>query len=111
MTYQALFRANQRFQLTVMWALMAAFFVALAMMFVHPTVTLLLFWLAMMGLGLFALSEKLIGSAIQSSAKRALSRDVCPCCGAGTHRDPGEVEHWSCDRCGAAFLSSGRRDD
>ncbi len=111
MTYQALFKANERFQLTVMWLLVAAFFVALAMMFVHPTVTLLLFWLALISLGLFSISEKFIGSALRHSAKRALAEYVCPCCGAGIHRDPSEVEHWCCDRCSAAFMSSGRQDD
>ncbi len=111
MTYQALFKANERFQLMVMWVLVAAFFVAMAMMFVHPTVTLLLFWLGLVSLGLFSIIEKFIGSALRHSAKRALIEFICPCCGAGVHRDPSDLEHWCCDRCDAAFMNSGRRDD
>ncbi len=110
-TYQALLKANERYQLIVMGVFVAAFFVALAMMLVHPTVALLLFWLGLISLGLFSISEKLIGWVLRDSAKRALARYVCPCCGAGVHRDPSEVEHWCCDRCGAAFMSTGRRDD
>lgn len=110
-TYQALHKANERYQLTVACVLLAALLVAMAMLVVHPTVTLLLFWLGLIGLGLFSISEKLIGCVLRNSAKRALARYVCPCGGAGVHRDPSEVEHWCCDRCGAAFMSSGRRDD
>ncbi len=110
MTYQSLSKVNERYQLTVMWGLMAAFFVAMVMMFVHPTVTLALFWLGLISLGVFAISEHFITSALQRSAKRTLARHACPCCGAGVHRTLIDPDEWSCDRCGAAFADSGRRD-
>ena len=110
MTYQSLSKINERYQLTVMWGLMAAFLVAMVMMFVHPTVTLALFWLGLTTLGVFSISEHFITSALQRSAKRTLARHACPSCGSRVHRTASDQDEWSCDQCGAAFEDSGRRD-
>lgn len=110
MSYPSLAKANEHYQLAIMWVLMAAFVVAMGMMFVHPTATIALFWLGLVILGLFAISERFITAALHSSARQSLARNACPCCGAGVHRDPSDPDDWCCDRCGAAFRDSGRRD-
>ena len=107
MTYQSLIRTNERYQVTVLFVYLGMLLVAMAMMFVHPTVTLLLFWIGLISLAAFALSEKFIGSVLRKSARHDLARFVCPRCGAAVHHDPQQVEDWCCDRCDAAFECSG----
>ena len=107
MTFRSLSRANEHYQVTVLCVFIGMLLVAMVMMFVHPTVTLLLFWLGLISLGAFAMSEKFIGTVMRRSARSELERLVCPRCRATVHRDPLEVQDWCCDECGATFKCSG----
>jgi hypothetical protein len=107
MSYQSLVRINERYQIAVLFVYLAMLLVAMAMMFVHPTITLLLFWIGLISLAAFALSEKFIGAVLRSSARHDLARFVCPRCGAAVHSDPQQARDWRCDRCDAAFECSG----
>jgi hypothetical protein len=107
MSFRSLSRANESYQLTVFCVFIGMLLVAMAMMLVHPTVTLVLFWLGLISLGAFAMSEKFIGTRMRRSARSELERSVCPRCRATVHREPLEAQDWCCDECGAIFKSSG----
>ena len=106
MSYRSIHKANEAYQLTVMWLLIGAFVVAMALMFIHPTGALLLFF---MGLGVVlvaGLIEKLFVRAERSAARDALKGHACPSGGAGIDWEPGAAE-WHCEMCGSNFLDSG----
>ena len=92
-SFRSLSRTNEHYQVAVLCVFIGMLLVAMAMMFVHPTVTLLLFWLGLISLGAFAMSEKFIGAVLPRSARSELERFVCHRCGATVHRDPLEVQH------------------
>lgn len=107
MTYRTLHRSHERYLLVMFAVLLGAFIIAWAMMFVHPSVTLGVFWLALMFLGMSALVLGSMGRAERRTAKLALTRHACPWCGAEIGGDPGADSPWHCGGCGADFLDNG----
>jgi ribosomal protein S27AE len=107
MTYGSISKANVRYQLTVFFVLLGAFLTTLVLINIHPTVAIIVFWLGMLVLGLFAISEMVIRMAQRAVARRELQARHCPRCGTNVHRDEQEREGWHCDECGSTFLDSG----
>jgi hypothetical protein len=65
MSFRSLLRIHEHYQVAVFFLFLCMFLVAMAMMSGNPTVTLLLFWLGLIGLGAFVLSEKIIGAVLR----------------------------------------------
>ncbi len=107
MSYRSLEKVHERYQLTVMWLLIGAFVAAWAMMFVHPSVTLLLFWSGLIVVGVFAIIQARLVKAERHAAKTALKSHTCPRCDAHVHLDLEKAGAWHCDECGATFLATG----
>lgn len=97
--YRVIHRANDRYKLTVMSVLIAAFLVAMPLMFVHPTVVILLVWLGLVVLALALPIEWLLQRAERAAAHKALQRHECPECGSTLGDAPDESD-WICESCG-----------
>lgn len=98
-TYHVIHRANDRYKLTVMSVLVAAFLVALPLMFVHPTAVILLVWFGLVVMAVAWPIEWLIGRAESSAARRSMQRHECPDCGARLEDAPDGAD-WICESCG-----------
>ena len=107
MSYRSLHITKERWKLAMLGVLIGALFVAMALMWVHPAVSLLVFWAGLIILAVGTLVGKLIGSAERAAARNALLRHLCPRCGAEIVSDPKAEGTWHCYTCGAAFLSAG----
>ncbi|MHC4413733.1 MAG: transposase family protein [Planctomycetota bacterium] len=107
MSYDSLHKANERYQLAVMWLLIGAFLVAMALMFVHPTGAILVFWVGLVILGVAVVIEKLVVRAERAAARNALKSHTCPHCGAEVEQDPQPGGEWHCRACSATFLDTG----
>lgn len=107
MSYRSLERTLERYQLTAMWLLIGAFVVTWAMMFVHPSAAIALFWIALIAVGLFAIVRARLLRAERRAAKTAMKSHLCPRCEAHIDPEPGEGGTWHCTECGATFLESG----
>jgi hypothetical protein len=107
MDYRELHKANERYKLTVMWVLIAAFFVALILMFFHPSAAIAVFWFGLLVVVIATIIEKRIQKAERNAAQVAIQHQKCPSCGAAIHREPGAEGPWRCDACEAEFLDSG----
>jgi hypothetical protein len=105
MSYRSLHKSIESFELSVLWALVGAFLLALAMMFIHPSVSLLIFWLGLVGVGLAALTVRWATKAARRQARESLHRHECPECGAWIER--GGRGAWSCHACGCGFSDQG----
>ncbi len=107
MTYHSIHKAKGSYELTVLWLLIAAFVLAMGLMFVHPTASLLVFFLGFAFLGVAVLIDKLFATMEHSAARRALKSHTCPSCGANVYRDRQQQDEWHCLECGSAFLDTG----
>ncbi len=107
MTYRSVHKAKGSYELTVLWLLIGAFVLAMALMFVHPTASLLVFFMGFAFLGVAVLIDKLFASVEQAAARTALKSHTCPSCGANVDRDRQQDDEWHCLACGAAFLDTG----
>lgn len=107
MSYRSLTRSTERLQLLMFWVLLAAFVFAWAMMFVHPSVTLLTFWLGLVFLGGSATALATYRRSMRHAARQALHEHTCPACGDPIERDPRPAGTWHCGSCGTDFLDSG----
>ena len=107
MSYQSVHNTNVRFKLAIMWILIAAFVIAVPLMFVHPLAVLALFFSGLIVLAIGAGVATLMRRAERFEARRELTRHDCPGCGAVIDLDPTGKEEWRCNECGAVFLDSG----
>lgn len=107
MFYRSLHITKERWKLAILGVLIGAFFVAMALMWVHPAVSMLILWAGLIILGVGALVSKLIGFAEHAAARNALRSHLCPKCGAEILPDPKAEGTWHCYTCGAAFVSAG----
>jgi ribosomal protein L37AE/L43A len=102
-----LFRSiNAAYPMAVLWSYIAAFFLALALMFVFPQGTLLLLFLGLAGLGAVILTSKTLNGVQHLLARHALGRGVCPNCRTPRPSVPQQAD-WRCPRCHITFTSSG----
>ena len=107
MTYRELHRTNEGYGLVVMWVLIIAFLIAVPFMFVHPSITLALFFTGLIILAVASWVEKLIKRSERVAARAELSAHQCPCCSATIDGDPEQTEELQCQACGSAFSKSG----
>jgi hypothetical protein len=104
LSYRSLHKTLERWELTVLWLLVAAFIVAVALMFLHATAALFMVWVGLLIILVAFGVIKLLRRAERAAARRALASAHCPSCGAGVHREAGA---WRCEQCGAGFTTSG----
>ena len=90
----------------VLAVLLVLFVIAWAFMFVHPSVTLLLFWVGLIVVGFSTLATRRAHRAEQQAAKAELRAHHCPRCDAPLDRDA-DSGRWPCPKCGSVFLDSG----
>lgn len=90
----------------VLAVLLGLFVIAWAFMFVHPSVTLLLFWVGLIVVAASSLAGRHAIRAGQEAARSELAAHHCPRCGAELNRDEVTGE-WPCTQCSAVFLDSG----
>lgn len=107
MSFRTLHKANEGYKLVVMWLLIGTFLIAMALMFVHPTGAILVFWLGLIILAVAALIEKLVQWAERIAARHDLKAHLCPSCGADVRQAPQHADDFRCDECGSVFLTSG----
>jgi hypothetical protein len=99
---------NRAYALTVLWLYIAAFLVAVALMFVHPAGTIILVWAGLVGILLVLLVGKLLAVLQRAAARRALGAGRCPSCGSSLERAPADAAaSMACDACGCVFLANG----
>jgi ribosomal protein L37AE/L43A len=107
MDYQTAHTKLEHHQLAVIFALIFAFIIAFVLMFIHPTASLAVFALAL--IGLFA--ALLVGAGLRrverSAARSALSHEACPKCGAHVAHTAERPVDWHCEACGADFSERG----
>ena len=87
MSYKSLVRTHERHQLQVLAILLVLFVVAWAFMFVHPSITLLLFWIGLIVVGISTLMTRRAHKAEQQAARTELRAHHCPRCDAPLDRD------------------------
>ncbi len=107
MTYRSVHKAKGSYELTVLWLLIGAFVLAMGLMFVHPTASLLVFFMGFAFLGVAVLIDKLFATVERAAARSALKSHTCPSCGANVSRDRQHEDGWHCLTCGSAFLDTG----
>jgi len=92
-------------KLAIMAVLIVAFLLALPLMFVHPGMVFILFWLGLITLAAAMVIGWLIGATRHATARHALKHCECPHCRCKICEDPsGE---WHCVECGYGYLASG----
>ncbi len=110
MSYRTLHKANERYELVVMWLLIGAFVLAMALMFVHPTGAILVFLLGMVFLAVTSIIELIVRHKERSVARNELTHHHCPACGEYIARNRGRDNvhgQWHCEKCNADFLDNG----
>ena len=89
--------------------LIVAFVIAMVLMFVHPTGSLMIFFLglvcALVGGGVVHVMAR----AEQTAIRHALQRRECPHCGATGGPLEGGAGEWQCRSCGEMFVDTGAK--
>ncbi|MCI0363043.1 MAG: hypothetical protein L0Y44_00565 [Phycisphaerales bacterium] len=106
MLYRFLRSINAWFGLAVLWVCLAAFLLALPLMFIFPQGTLLLLFVGLFGLGLAVIGFKVLRYFEHALARRSLARGSCPRCGQHDSTIPSD-EPWRCAACGTSYEVSG----
>jgi ribosomal protein L37AE/L43A len=107
MSYRTLHKANETYELAVMWLLIAAFLVAVALMFVHPSGAIFVFWAGLIIAAAAWGAEKVVRAVERRVARRAIARGACPACGEALGQRQPDGEEWHCTTCESIFLDSG----
>jgi hypothetical protein len=111
--YRVVHAINRGYPLAVLGLYVVALLLALAMMFVHPFVTIFLFLAALAGLVLVVLMAWGLAGLEHSIARWVLARGSCPSCG-GSMTDAGDATPAAgperiCPGCAASFTARGAR--
>jgi hypothetical protein len=104
--YRIIRAVNRAYALTVLWLYIAAFLVAVALMFMYPIGTITLVWVGLVGIVVVVLGGKLLALAQRAVARRALGAGRCPNCGSSFEGVSREASR-ACEACGCAFLPNG----
>lgn len=105
--YATVHKANERFGLFTIAVILAAFIIAFGLMWVHPTLSLVVFFLGLIFTLCAGLAWGMGVRAERRLAKTSLAGHVCPQCGKAIDQDPGTSAEWHCHECGATFSSAG----
>lgn len=107
MDYQTAHSKLEHHQLAVVGGLILAFFIAFALMFIHPTASLAVFAIAFGGL----IAALVVGAGLKRAERKAavaaLSHEACPKCGAKVEHTTVRPMDWHCTDCGANFSKVG----
>lgn len=108
MLYRILRFVNEWYAVVVLWVFIGAFALALSFMFVFPQVTLGLFFVGLLTLGVAVVASGILQSILRLLARRTLSAGRCPRCGS---RGLEPISHGQaavqCPNCQAMFTPSG----
>lgn len=107
MSYTSIHNTHERFGVTVMFVLLGTGLLAMAMMFIHPSVAILIFWMGLLIAGVWALVNMQLRRLERAEVRKALSSHHCPICGHEVNRQPGQSSPWRCDECGAEISADG----
>jgi hypothetical protein len=94
-------------ELAMMALLFGMFLLVMALMFIHPSLALGVFWLGLITVLVVGGVDKLLGRAERRAAKSSLASHVCPRCGAPIQWEGQGEAHWHCEACQADFLPDG----
>jgi len=109
--YRIVRAVNRVYSLAVLWLYIAAFVVAVALMFMYPIGTIALVWAGLVGIVLVLVAGKLLALLQRAVARRALARGRCPNCTAALDGEaPTDPELRRCDACGSVFLPTGAEE-
>jgi hypothetical protein len=95
------------YPIAVLWCYVAAFVLAMALMFVFPPGTIVLLWVGLMSLAAVVIVHHLLALMRNVVARFLLSRGSCPSCGHGMGIARDVSVPWTCEGCGTVFLPSG----
>lgn len=107
MNYQTAHAKLEHHQLAVIGALILAFLVAFMLMFIHPTASLAVFAIALVGLLAGLVIAAFLRHAERGAARAALVQHACPKCGAKVEHTTQRPADWHCEACGADFSEAG----
>ena len=79
--YRVIRAVNRGYPLAVLWLYVAAFLLAVVLMFMHPLGTIVLVWIGLLGLVLALLVAKLLAVVQRMVARNILAAGACPGCG------------------------------
>ncbi len=102
-----MYNTNVGYGLVVMWVLIVMFLIAMLFMFIHPTITLLLFFVGLIILVVASGIEILFRCLERAAARAELSNNQCPSCGASIDGDQMETAEMHCEHCGSTFSQTG----
>lgn len=109
--YRIIRAVNGVYSLAVLWLYIAAFIVAVLLMFMYPLGTIALVWAGLVGIVLVLLAGKLLAVLQRSVARKALARGRCPNCAATLDREvPADSDLRRCEACGGLFLPTGAEE-
>ena len=107
MEYQQARLRLEHHQLAVVLALITAFLIAFLLMFIHPTASLAVFAIALIGLVAAVIVGFALKRAKQTAAREELAHQACPECGAKVVHPAEHPADWHCPGCGADFTPRG----
>jgi len=107
MDYTTAHNKLEHHQLAAIGALILAFVIAFVLMFIHPTASLAVFAIALIGLFAALFVGMGLRHAERTAARSALGHHACPKCGAKVEHPGGRPVDWQCAECGAVFSPGG----
>lgn len=109
--YRVLRAVNSGFPFAILAIYVAAFILAMGLMFVFPPGTLLLLGLGLAGLAGVLVVGKTLGGLEHLAARLILRGGACPSCGQRMQTSRNESMPWQCEGCTKVFLPSGEEED
>lgn len=109
MSYASIHRSNERFLLVVVLVLIGTGLTTMALMFIHPTAAILLFWFGLLIAFVAAMIELNVRHRERTVIRQSIARRECPQCGGEVHLTDLKQQSWRCDRCESDFAQDGRQ--
>jgi len=108
--YRVIRAVNRGYPLAVLWLYVAAFLLAVVLMFMHPLGTIVLVWIGLLGLVFALLVAKLLAVVQRIVARNILAAGACPGCGGHLSGADAEAKVRRCEACGSMFLVTGAEE-
>ena len=107
MLYRLVRFMNEWYALSVLWAYLALFLLAFALIFVFPLGPILLLFLGLAGMGVVVVTGRLLRGTQHKLARHALAHGRCPRCESAASSQIGLNQSWTCPQCGTRFGAHG----